>query len=73
MGLKINTDKNKIMTFEKGRRTEVHIHYNNIDLEVVDSFKYLDIMFYKNGSWNRTQNCLAEYGSFDLYMDYYRI
>ena len=58
-GLKINTDKNKIMTFEKGRRTEVHIHYNNIDLEVVDSFKYLDIMFYKNGSWNRTQNCLA--------------
>ena len=38
-GLKINTDKTKIMIFEKGRRTEVHIYYNNIELEVVDSFK----------------------------------
>ena len=60
-GLKINTDKTKIMIFEKGRRTDVHIYYNNIELEVVDSFKYLGIMFYKNGSWNRTQKCLAEY------------
>ena len=66
-GLKINTDKTKVMIFEKGRRTEVHIYYNNIELEVVDSFKYLGIMFYKNGSWNRTQKCLAEYGSFALH------
>ena len=66
-GLKINTDKTKIMIFEKGRRSEVHFHYNNIELEVVDSFKYLGIMFYKNGSWNRTQKCLAEYGSFALH------
>ena len=43
------------MIFEKGRKTDVHIYYNNIELEVVDSFKYLGIMFYKNGSWKRTQ------------------
>ena len=24
-------------------------------------------MFYKNGSWNRTQKCLAEYGCFALH------
>ena len=66
-GLKVNTDKTKIMIFEKGRKTDVHIYYNNIELEVVDSFKYLGIMFYKNGNWNRTQKCLAEYGSFALH------
>ena len=67
-GLKINTDKTKIMIFEKGFPSEdVHIYYNDIELEVVDSFKYLGIMFYKNGSWNRTQKCSAEYGSFAFY------
>ena len=38
-----------------------------IILEVVDKFKYLGAMFYKNGSRNRTQKCLAEYGSFSLH------
>ena len=37
-GLKVNTDKTKIMIFEKGRKTDVHIYHNNIELEVVDSF-----------------------------------
>ena len=70
-GLKINTDKTKLMIFEKGFPSEdVHIYYDDIELEVVDSFKYLGIMFYKNGSWNRTQKCLAEYGSFALYNIY---
>ena len=66
-GLKINTDKTKVMVFEKGLPTDVHIYYDNIELEVVDSFKYLGIMFYKNGCWNRTQKTLAEYGSHALY------
>ena len=67
-GLKINTDKSKIMIFDKAFPSEdVHIYYSDIELEVVDNFKYLGIMFYKNGSWNRTQKCLAEYGSFALY------
>ena len=48
----------------------MHIYYDNIELEVVDSFKYLGIMFYKNYSWNRTQKCLAEYGSFALHNVY---
>ena len=74
-GPKVNTDKTKIMIFEKGRKTEVHIYYNNIELEVVDSFKNLGSMFYKNGSWNRTQKCLAEYDHllFIICTNFYRI
>ena len=52
--LKVNTEKTKIMIFEKGRKTTADIFYNNTLLEVVDNFKYLGAMFYKNGSWNRT-------------------
>ena len=43
------------------------VFYNNIELEVVDNFKYIGTMFYKNGSWNRTQKCLAEYGPFAIH------
>lgn len=66
-GLKVNTEKTKIMIFEKGRKTGANIFYNNNLLEVVDSFKYLGTMLYKNGMWNRTQKCLSEYGSFALH------
>ena len=65
--LKVNTEKTKIMIFEKGRKTTADIFYNNTLLEVVDNFKYLGAMFYKNGSWNRTQKCLSEYGAFALH------
>ena len=65
--LKVNTEKTKIMIFEKGRKTTADIFYNNTVLEVVDNFKYLGAMFYTNGSWNRTQKCLSEYGAFALH------
>ena len=65
--LKVNTNKTKIMIFEKGRKTNVNIYYNDVLLEVVDTFKYLGTMFYKNGCWNRTQKTLSEYGSFAMH------
>ena len=34
---------------------------------MVDNFKYLGVMFYRNGSWNRTQKCLSKYGTFALH------
>ena len=63
------------MIFEKGLKTDMHIYYNNTELEVVDSFKYLGIILYKHGSWNRMQNCLGECGYFALHYctDFYRI
>ena len=62
--LKVNTEKTKIMIFERGRKTNVDLYYSNTLLEVVDNFKYLGTMFYKNGGWNRTQKYLSDYGSF---------
>ena len=65
--IKVNTDKTKIMIFEKGRKSNVAIYYHDILLETVENFKYLGVMFYRNGSWNRTQKCLSDYGSFALH------
>ena len=58
-GLSVNTDKTKILIFEKGRK----FHYGDILLEVVESFKYITITFYKNVNWNRTQKYIAQHGS----------
>ncbi len=65
--LTLNTSKTNILVFEKGRHTQTDIYYNGAKLETVESFKYLGIMFYKNGNWNRTQKCLSQYGSYALY------
>lgn len=62
--LKVNTEKTKIMIFERGRKTNVDLYYSITLLEVIDNFKYLGTMFYKNGGWNRTQKYLSDYGSF---------
>ena len=45
-GLKINTAKTKAMIFETGRRTLYDIYFNNSKLEIVTSFKYLEIHFF---------------------------
>ena len=52
------------MIFERGCKTNFDLYYSNTLLEVVDNFKYLGTMFYKNGGWNRTQKYLSDYGSF---------
>ena len=65
--IKVNTDMTKVIIFEKERKPDVNLYYNDSLLEVVDNFKYLGVVFYRNGSWNRTQKCLSEYGSFALH------
>ena len=63
-GIKINVAKTKVLIFEKSTR---HTHYNfslyNENLEVVNSYKYLGVYFFKNGYWHRTQKCIAEHAS----------
>ena len=65
--LNVNTQKTKIMIFEKGRTTNLRFYYDNQELEIVHSFKYLGVTFYKNGHWFRTQKCIAEYGTYALH------
>ena len=47
--LKINTNKTKIMSFGKKRNHSYTL--NNQAVEVVDSFKYLGIIFSRNGKF----------------------
>ena len=66
-GLKINTAKTKAMIFEKGRHTHFDFYLNNVKLEIVTSFKYLGIHFFKNGNWHRTQKRLSQHAAFALH------
>ena len=65
--LRVNTEKTKIMIFERGRSNNFRFYYNEQHLEIVESFKYLGVTFYKNGNWHRTQKCIAEYGTYALH------
>ena len=55
------------MIFERGRHTSCDLFLNNIKLEVVDSFKYLGVHFFKNGNWFRTQKRLAQHALYALH------
>ena len=63
-GLKININKTKVIIFENSK---IYSHHNfylyNEKLEVVSSFKYLGVYFFKNGNWSRTQKCIADHAS----------
>ena len=62
--LKINVNKTKVLIFEKGtRHTYYDFYLYNEKLEIVTSFKYLGIYFFKNGNWYRTQKCISKHAS----------
>ena len=62
--LKINIAKTKVLIFEKSNRhTNYDFYLYNEKLEVVKSFKYLGVYFFKNRNWSRKQKCIAEYAS----------
>ena len=65
--LKLNVNKTKIMIFEKGRPTYHHFVLNNSVIEVVNSFKYLGVYFYKNISWKETQKQISQRASISLH------
>ena len=68
--LTINTNKTKIMVFERGRHTHPKISLNGTELEVVSSFKYLGVELFKNGNWSRTQKHISQHASYALFRLY---
>ena len=50
--------KTKIMIFEKGKTASKRFYYDNYELELVELFKYLGVMFYKNGNLIGFKNVL---------------
>ena len=45
----LNVDTEKITIFEKGKTFNKRFYCGNFELELVDTFNYLRVMFYKNG------------------------
>ena len=59
--LTVNTSKTKIMIFKKGGRlpNDLHFVYNNKDIEIVNKFCYLGVVFTSGGSSFETQKTLS--------------
>ena len=51
------------MKKKPSRHTHHDFYLYNEKIEVVTSFKYLGVYFFKNGNWFRTQKCIAEHAS----------
>jgi hypothetical protein len=65
--LRLNVNKTKIMIFEKGRKTNFDFYLYNTKLEIVESFKYLGVYFFKNNNWKRTQKTIAQHSLHSLH------
>ena len=62
--LTVNTNKTKIVVFRNGgkiRKNEKWF-YNGYELEVVNEFNYLGLLFFYNGKFSRAQKRAAEQG-----------
>ena len=59
--LTVNDKKTKIMIFRKGGRLPgyLHFYFNETELEIVSSFKYLGVVFTSGGSFNETDKLLS--------------
>ena len=62
--LNLNTIKTKIMIFRNGgkQHDDEKWYYNNIEIEVVDEFNYLGMLFIYNGKFLKTQKHVANQG-----------
>lgn len=61
-GVTVNIDKTKVVVFKKGGRVarDEKWNYRNKDIDVVNCFKYLGIVFAQSGKFNMTQQTLAD-------------
>lgn len=62
--LTLNVDKTKIMIFRNGGRQRENEYwtYNNVNIDVVDEFNYLGMLFNYNGKFKKTQIHVANQG-----------
>ena len=65
--LKLNTNKTKVMIFENSRPTSYDFFLYGTKIDIVHSFKYLGIYFFKNGNWCRTQKTIAQHAGHSLH------
>ena len=59
--LTVNTEKTKVLIFSSGRpRKTDRYYYNGEQLEIVNEYKYLGIMFSRSGKFAKTKKYLSE-------------
>ena len=60
--LKVNAEKTKVVVFSKGRQTNYNFKYDSHDVEVVDEFLYLGVIFNRKGGFASTIKRNAQKG-----------
>jgi hypothetical protein len=65
--LTVNTSKTKVLVFLKGRRMQYSFTYGNENLEVVEEFKYLGVLFSRSGSFLKAKTYIANQAIKALY------
>ena len=68
--LTINSSKTKIMVFENGKHSHLRIYLNGVELEVVNSFRYLGVELFINGNWSWAQKHIAQHATRALHRLY---
>ena len=59
--LTVNTEKTKVLIFSSSRpRIKDRYNYNGEQLEIVNEYKYLGIMFSRSGKFAKTKKYLSE-------------
>ena len=73
MTLDINVDKTKVLVFGDRPRRARNITVRNQQLEVVDSFKYLGVLFSKNRSFSMSKLHVIQQARKALFILYVKI
>ena len=63
----MSTRKNENNDSRRGKSNNFRLNYNDQQLDIVKSFKYLGVTFYKNSNRHRTQKCITEYSTYALH------
>lgn len=58
--LEVNTNKSKVVIFNKKKTTACKLYYNNHCLPIESSTKFLGVQFQWNFIWNKYVDCLIE-------------
>lgn len=58
--LTVNADKTKILIFSKRKLKHLHFSYRGRELEIVDYYKYLGVVFHRNGSFKQHKEVACE-------------
>lgn len=72
--LTVNTQKTKVVIFSK-RKVNTHFHFLlcNEELEIIESFSYLGVLFDYNGNFTKAKSKLAEQAKKALFAVYRKI